>query len=81
MERIGRGLIEERTARVMAELAEVESKGVERTAIEGDKTMLGRDLLSVISTLQQLSSTGNTTLTAASCSPCKLVLIADSAAQ
>ena len=47
MRRIGLSLIEERRQAVATELEE--SKDGSKDAIEGDKTTLGRDILSVLS--------------------------------
>ena len=51
MQRIGLGLIEERRHDVATELENSKAKSKDgSTAIDGDKTILGRDILSVLST-------------------------------
>ena len=55
MRKIGLELIEQRRETVLSETEKVAEK---TTSIEGDKTVLGRDLLSVLSTFVQYDLIG-----------------------
>lgn len=48
MQRIGMELIEERRSEVVAEMQGAGNSGEKCERIDGDKTVLGRDLLSVL---------------------------------
>lgn len=50
MRKIGSELIEQRREPVLAETEKVAHASEKADAIEGDRTLLGRDLLSVLST-------------------------------